>query len=99
MHKFCSGTPADGTARLWDAQTGDTLAVFSGHRAAVNNVAWSADESHVFTASEDGDVRQFYVHVNGLLKSACRQALRNMTPEAWSQVMQGRGDYRPTCEE
>lgn len=47
----------DNTAAIWDAGTGELLVTFSGHRDAVNGVAWSMDESRLLTASEDGTAR------------------------------------------
>jgi len=47
----------DGSARIWDAQTGAPLAVLSGHRAAVRSAAYSPDGSHIVTASQDMTAR------------------------------------------
>jgi WD40 repeat protein len=73
------------------------LAIFTGHSGGVWRVEWSADERRVFTAGEDGDIRQFYVGVDDLLAAACQQALRNMTMEEWKQTMGEQGAYRATC--
>ena len=44
----------DRTARIWDARTGQTLAVLRGHRGPVTFAVFSRDGSRVLTASEDG---------------------------------------------
>src|SRR5262249_42518850 len=48
---------ADGTARLWDAQTGRQIAVFRGHGQEVVTAAFSPDGKRVVTASRDGTAR------------------------------------------
>ena len=46
----------DGTARIWDTNTGDQLAVLP-HEASLLAVAWSRDGTRALTASTDGVVR------------------------------------------
>jgi WD40 repeat protein len=43
----------DGTAKLWDAHTGELLWTVSGHTDKVNSVAFSPDGRHLATASGD----------------------------------------------
>ncbi len=47
----------DGTARLWDAQTGQHVQTFTGHKAAVSSVTFSSDGAYVLTGSADGTAR------------------------------------------
>ena len=47
----------DGSARLWDAETGVVLQVLSGHLDAIVGAEWSADGSRIVTASDDGTAR------------------------------------------
>ena len=47
----------DTTARLWDATTGQELAVFQGHAATVVNVAFGPDGNRVLTGSNDRTAR------------------------------------------
>ena len=47
----------DGTARLWDAENGQELAVLKAHTGAVSDVAFSPDGSHVVTSSNDSTSR------------------------------------------
>lgn len=48
---------ADGTVRLWDAATGETLRVLEGHRGVVKFCAYSLDGRHLASAGKDGTVR------------------------------------------
>jgi WD40 repeat protein len=47
----------DGTARLWDAPSGQELAVLRGHEDGVNSASFSPDGVRIVTASEDRTVR------------------------------------------
>ena len=47
----------DGTARIWDVQTGEQKMRFEGHTNWVGCAEYSADESRVLTASFDGTAR------------------------------------------
>ena len=44
---------ADGTAKVWDAETGEALMTLSGHGDAVNSVAFSPDGKRLATGSDD----------------------------------------------
>jgi WD40 repeat protein len=48
---------SDGTARIWDAATGNEIAVFRGHEGFVLSAAFSPDGLHVVTASTDKTAR------------------------------------------
>jgi WD40 repeat protein len=48
---------ADGSARLWDSETGVEIFHLSGHTDAVNGVAFSPDGAWLSTGSEDGSTR------------------------------------------
>jgi WD40 repeat protein/TPR repeat protein len=47
----------DGTARIWDAATGKSVAVLSGHGEVVHFAAFSPDGRRIVIASEDGTAR------------------------------------------
>lgn len=47
----------DGTARLWDAKTGMSLAILAGHEGAVTAASFSPDGRRVVTAGVDGTAR------------------------------------------
>jgi len=50
-------TSSGGTARLWEATTGKTLAILQGTSIAVSSAMFSRDGSRVLTASADGTAR------------------------------------------
>jgi WD40 repeat protein/TPR repeat protein len=47
----------DGTARIWDSRTGNSLLVLSGHQGAVWSAAFSGDGNRAVTASVDRTAR------------------------------------------
>jgi WD40 repeat protein len=46
---------------VWDAQSGELLAVLAGHEGSVESAAFSTDGTRVVTASEDGTARVWRV--------------------------------------
>jgi hypothetical protein len=54
----------DGTARVWDAATGASLAELRGHTGWVNSAAFSPDGTQIVTASDDNTAR-LWDAVNG----------------------------------
>ena len=89
-------TGGDDTTRVWDAETGDVLAILEGHKEAVLQAIWNADESRILTASGDGTARQWYARMEDLLAAACQQAPRNFTKQEWVRFM-GDETYQRTC--
>ena len=89
------GLCEEGTARVWDAETGAELLTLS-HGDAIYQAQWNADESRILTASEDGTVRQWYTQMEDLLEAACQRAPRNMTGVEWRRLMRS-DPYRQTC--
>jgi tetratricopeptide (TPR) repeat protein len=87
----------DGTARVWDAESGRELARLEGHTDTVRQATWSGDESRILTLSEDGTVGTWFDRMEDLIDAACRQAPRNMTWAEWRRTI-GDEAYRPTCE-
>ena len=49
-------TSNDGTARVWEAESGDELIVLSGHTGAVEFAAWNAVGTRLLTQGKDGTV-------------------------------------------
>jgi WD40 repeat protein len=47
----------DGTAKLWDAVTGQALLTLSGHTSGVYGVAFTPDGTRLVTGSEDGTAK------------------------------------------
>ncbi len=54
-HRLATAS-ADGTARVWDLDSGETIAVLP-HDGPVNRVEFRSDGSRLVTASDDGTVR------------------------------------------
>lgn len=52
-----ASTSTDRAARLWDATTGETLAILTGHHQPLNRVAFSPDSTRVVTTSGDATIR------------------------------------------
>lgn len=48
---------ADGTAKIWNAETGETIRTLAGHAGAVSSTAFSPDGGRIVTASSDGTAK------------------------------------------
>ncbi len=48
---------ADGTAQLWDAETGDRILTFTGHTEKVDRVTYSTDGRYIVTGSLDDTIK------------------------------------------
>jgi len=55
--KHTRGPCLEGTARVWDAETGEELVTLLGHTDDVNQAVWNSDETRILTASRDGTAR------------------------------------------
>ncbi|MDJ0705866.1 MAG: hypothetical protein QNJ46_21575, partial [Leptolyngbyaceae cyanobacterium MO_188.B28] len=87
----------DGTARVWDVQSGDRLVTLN-HDAAVNAVAFSADGAQVATASSDRTARVHWLWSHILAEQLCRRLSRNLTAAEWAKYIQTElTDYSLTC--
>jgi WD40 repeat protein len=47
----------DGTARVWDGETGRELLCLTGHASSIKSVAWSPNSTRILTGSDDKTAR------------------------------------------
>ena len=84
----------DHTAILWDVETGRSLRVFEGHKAAICFVAFSADGKRLMTGSVDRAAIVWDVRTGRMLHSLPAQQQESDTFAAFShdgnQVLTGR---------
>ena len=59
----------DGTARLWETNTGRLLSTWQGHTSSVNSVAFSPDGTRMLTGSSDGTARLWEASTGRLLST------------------------------
>ncbi len=77
----------DGAARIWDAWTGETIAVLEGHSRLITAASFSPDGERVLTASQDGDARIWDAETGEQLS-----LLRGHEADIWSAVFNADGD-------
>ena len=71
----------DNTARLWDAATGEELAVLEGHEGDVTHAAFSPDGGRVLTASDTSRLLRGLPSGQELIDLARSMVPRQLTPE------------------
>jgi WD40 repeat protein len=76
---------ADNTARVWNAQTGESIATLLDHKGPVLNAMFSPDGQSVLTASEDYAMRIYpreafapFEELRGLIN---QRVARELTPK------------------
>lgn len=55
--RWIASASADGTVKIWDAETGEHLDTLVGHMAGVSCVAWAPDSNTLATGSDDKAIR------------------------------------------
>ena len=76
---------ADGTARLWDAATGDLVHVLRAHRGGVFATRFSADGTRLATLGADRAVRVWDVRTGRQLRAFAGVHDRNAAGVAWGE--------------
>ena len=61
--KTLASAGVDGSIRLWDVRTGDTLSTLEGHTSWVNSVAFSPDGKTLASGSSDSTIRLWDVRI------------------------------------
>jgi WD40 repeat protein len=57
---------SEGTARVWDAETGTVQYTLLGHSGFILSVAWSPDSSRLVTGSSDGTAKVWEIGSDGV---------------------------------
>jgi WD40 repeat protein len=57
---------SQGTARVWDAETGTVLHTLVGHTGLVHSVAWSPNSSRLVTGGSDGTTKVWKIGPEGV---------------------------------
>jgi WD40 repeat protein len=71
----------DGTAKLWDASTGQELLTLSAHSGPVISISFSPDGTRLATGSLDGTVRVYTLLLDELVALAQERVTRSLTDE------------------
>jgi len=71
----------DGTARLWDLSSGETLRVISSLQALANSAAFSPDGQQIYVGGADNVVWKWDVDYQELITYACSVLKRDLTPD------------------
>jgi WD40 repeat protein len=70
----------DGTAKVWDAATGQELLTLRGNTGFVYSVAWSPDGKRLAAASDDKTVQVYALEPHLLLGLAHTRVTRDLPP-------------------
>lgn len=69
--RWIASASADGTAKIWDAETGSHMETLVGHLAGISCLAWAPDSNTLATGSDDKGIR-LWDRVTGSPAHACR---------------------------
>jgi len=62
-------SPIEAVVRVWDRETGATIALLQGHTNTIDSIRWSPDGQSLLTASWDGTIRLWNVRRSRLLRT------------------------------
>ena len=84
----------DGTAKLWDAATGQELLTLTTQPQGLLDLAITPDGKYLATAGRDGAVRVFVLPLDELIKLAQSRVTRSLTDEECRRYM-----HLDSCQE
>ena len=85
--KSLATTSNDGTAKLWDVETGTELFTLTGHTQAALDVAFSPDGRLLAISGWDGTVRFYVLRTEELLALAKTRVTRSLTDMECQQFL------------
>ncbi len=94
-HRLASGS-ADGTVRVWDADTGQQIgAPLTGHTDVVRRVAFSPDGHRLASGSADTTIRLWPATTSP--EMLCSKLTTNMSHKQWREWVSPDIDYIKVC--
>src|SRR5262249_39889275 len=76
--KWVATASRDGTAKLWDASTGQLLLTLAGSGRGLNGLAFSPDGARLITSGDDG-LRAYLLRIEDLVALAHTRVTRPLT--------------------
>ncbi|WP_041939253.1 MULTISPECIES: serine/threonine-protein kinase [Frankia] len=92
-------TDATGALHLWtltDPHNPHPLATLNTHTAAIRDVTFTPDSSHILTAGDDSTARLWDLNPTSLYRRACTTANGQLTPAEWTRYLP-HTPYQPPC--
>ena len=83
--KILTRSDDDGTARIWDAGSGDELVKLVGHTGGVTQATWNQDESKILTRSADDGTARIWDAGSGAELMKLEGDTGDVIQATWSQ--------------